>query len=102
MESREEERKGKTHLRHSLIGCCWEEKKRDGLWKRPDEGPLGSDGQREAARQGLSPLVSRVGRVCGWMAEAGAMTGGSHYSSDQGHPTDYGYSAWWPDPCVLL
>ena len=90
MESREEERKGKKHLRHSLIGCYWE-KKRDGLWKRPDEGPLGSDGQREA-RQSLSLLVSGVGGVCGWMVEAGAMNVISH-CSDQGHTTDYGSSA---------
>lgn len=92
MEHREEERKGKKQLRRSLIGCCWEEKKRDGLWKRLDNGPLDSDGQREAARQGLSPLVSGVGGVCGRMAEAGAMNGVSH-CSDQGRTTDYGSSA---------
>lgn len=91
MQSREEERKGKKHLRHSLIGCCWEENQRDGLWKRPDEGPLVSDGQREA-RQALAPLVSGVGGVCGWMAEAGAMNVVSH-CPDQGHTTDYGSSA---------
>ena len=64
MEHREEERKGKKHLRHSLIGCCWEEKKRDGLWKRLDNGPLDSDGQREVS-WGAGGGGGRMGRPLG-------------------------------------